>query len=133
MAERPKILSDERAFELLKEKSKARYIKCWESFRVWIESHDDFSGDFELSCPEEELVMDYFRFLHSEDGMDYNVSSVWTIYSMVNGVFRAKYGKRLQDVYLRLGTFISAWQAEDINKAPVFEYEDIINFLADEE
>lgn len=131
MAREPKVMSDDRAFLLLKEKSKPKYIKCWRAFRAWIEDHEDFTGSFEEAWPEEDLVMEYFGYLHSVDGMDFHVSTIWTLFSMINGIFKAKYGKKLQDAYVRLQAFISAWEAETVKKAPVFEYKDIMAFLSD--
>ena len=132
MADGPKVLPDLRAFQLLKEKSKTRYIKTWEGFKNWVEGHDKYEGNFDEAYPAEDIVMEYFDYLHSEDGLDFNVSTIWTIYSQINGVFKAKYGKKLQDAYVRLQSFISAWEAETVKKAPVFEYHEIMSFLTDD-
>ena len=98
-----KILDDATAFESLKEGSRAKHAKLWKEFK-------EYSGtgrNYEEEIPKEEDVLEWMR--HWRNDLKAASSSLWTYYSMLNAVIKAKYGFNLK-VYVRVASLIKSYQ-----------------------
>ena len=94
------VLSDQEAFEVIKPKSRPVYLKAWLKFKSFDESHN-----FENGMPGENLLSSYFKQLRASGAAS---SSLWTTYSLINAVIKAKYSERLQK-YPRLTSLIKSF------------------------
>ena len=136
------ILSDGDAFESIKEKSRSRYKKTWNKFVMF----NDKSGEIQYRVPSEIDLMNYMKNLRNEEGnillfifsnmsvlqtimSGYASTSLWTTYSMLNAVCRAKYGINLK-IYVRLAALLKSFDIDTKKKASVFSKDDIDKFLA---
>ena len=95
------IKDDLTAFESIKEKTRPRYKKTWVEFKDFIGAGEEFDS----RSPTEEELSSYLRHLRQEKGAA--SSSMWTLYSMINGVFKEKYGFSLKQ-YPRLTTLLKS-------------------------
>ena len=94
------VLSDEEAFDSIKPKSRPIYKKAWEKMKSFESNHD-----FEKDIPAEDILLRYFKHLWSSGTAS---STLWTTYSLINAVIKAKYGERLQK-YPRLTSLIKSF------------------------
>ena len=117
------ILSNELVFEGIKEKSRAKYKKAWEQF---LEYHRDAREEFENRMPTEDEFLLYFRHLRLEEG--YSSSTMWTLYSMVNSVYKGKYGSCLQK-HPRITSLLKSYDTDVKKKAAVFSQEEVDTFI----
>lgn len=82
--------------------------------------------EFEQRAPSEEEFLSFFR--HQRLELKKASSTMWTTYSMLNGVIKGKYGIRLQD-YPRLTSLLKSYDVDTKHKAAVFEPEDLGLFV----
>lgn len=120
------VYSDDIAIEAIKEPSRKRYLKLWSEFKDKASN----SGDFDMRMPTEDELADYFRYLRIEKKM--SSSTIWTTYSILNSVVKAKYGKQLQ-IYPRLTLLLKSYNTDTKKKAAVFETEDLDLFVNSKE
>ena len=94
------VLPDQEAFETIKPTSRNVYRKSWEKFKSF-----DVNHNFENEMPSEDILSSYFKQLRASGAAS---SSLWTNYSLINAVIKAKYGERLQN-YPRLTSLIKSF------------------------
>ena len=99
------IKDDLTAFESIKEKTRPRYKKTWVEFKDFIGAGEEFDS----RSPTEEELSSYLRHLCQEKGAA--SSSMWMLYSMINGVFKEKYGFSLKQ-YPRLTTLLKSFDMD---------------------
>ena len=116
------IKDDLTAFESIKEKTRPRYKKTWVEFKDFIGAGEEFDS----RSPTEEELSSYLRHLRQEKGAA--SSSMWTLYSMINGVFKEKYGFSLKQ-YPRLTTLLKSFDTDTKKKAQIFTKEEIDIFV----
>ena len=118
-----RLLGDDEAFEAIKEGNRQKYIKIWKDFKI-------FLGDFDLekSIPSEDDVLRWIRKMRTED--KFMSSSLWTKYSMVNTVIKAKYGFSMKD-YHRVTNLLKSYDVDIKKKAAVFSKEELDRFVGD--
>jgi len=95
-----KVLPDKEAFETIKPKSRPVYQKAWMKFMLFAEGNN-----FENEMPGEDVLSRYFKELRASGAAS---STLWTTYSLINAVIKAKYGERLQK-YPRLTSLIKSF------------------------
>ena len=102
-----RLLGDEEAFEAIKEGNRGKYVKIWKDFKI-------FLGDFDLdkAIPSEDDILRWIRKMRTED--KFMSSSLWTKYSMVNTVIKAKYGFSMKE-YLHFTNLLKSYNV-DIKK-----------------
>jgi hypothetical protein len=86
------IVSDDDVFQqFTNEVSRKQFQRTWPRFV-------DFCGDFDLEAgqPAEEILRSYFKFLRLKKKM--SSSSLWTVYSCLNSIFKRKYNAKLQEL-----------------------------------
>ena len=108
------IVSDHDVFQqFTNAKSHKQYQRTWSQFV-------DFCGDFDFDAgqPGEELLSNYFKFLRLERKMA--SSSLWTVYSCINSIFKRKYNAKLQDLS-RLTLLIKGFNDDVKQKAAIFD------------
>jgi hypothetical protein len=108
------IVSDNDVFQqFTNDKSRKQYQRTWSQFV-------DFCGDFDFDAgqPGEELLSNYFKFLRLERKMA--SSSLWTVYSCLNSIFKRKYNAKLQDLP-RLTLLIKGFNDDVKQKAAIFD------------
>ena len=116
------IKDDLTAFKSIKEKTRPRYKKTWVEFKDFIGAGEEFDS----RSPTEEELSSYLRHLRQEKGAA--SSSMWTLYSMINGVFKEKYGFSLKQ-YPRLTTLLKSFDTDTKKKAQIFTKEEIDIFV----
>ena len=116
------IKDDLTAFESIKEKTRPRYKKTWVEFKDFIGAGEEFDS----RSPTEEELSSYLRHLRQEKGAA--SSSMWTLYSMINGVFKEKYGFSLKQ-YPRLTTLLKSFNTDIKKRAEIFTKEEIDTFV----
>ena len=99
------IKDDSTAFESIKEKTRPRYKKTWVEFKDFIGAGEEFDS----RSPTEEELSSYLHHLRQEKGAA--SSSMWMLYSMINGVFKEKYGFSLKQ-YPRLTTLLKSFDTD---------------------
>ena len=108
------IISDNDVFQQFTNgKSRKQYQSTWSQFV-------DFCGDFDFEAgqPGEELLSNYFKFLCLDRKMA--SSSLWTVYSCLNSIFKRKYNAKLQDLP-RLTLLIKGFNDDVKQKAAIFD------------
>ena len=103
------VLSDEEAFESIQPKSRPIYMKAWEKMKSFESNRSNH--DFEKDIPTEDILLRYFKHLRSTGTAS---STLWTTYSLINAVIKAKYGERLQK-YPRLTSLIKSFDTGKLN------------------
>ena len=78
------IYTDQEAFGSIKEASRPIYVKNWEEFLKIVPEFDKESGK-----PTEDIVTKFIKYLSQDK--KYASSSLWTKYSQLNGIVKAKY------------------------------------------
>ena len=97
--------------------------KCKVSWLTFV----DFSGSsFDQQPPEEEILIDFFKFLRSEKHCA--SSSLWVFYSHMNVVMKNWYSLKLQS-FPRITTLLKSFDSDIKRKAGVFESSDIQTFI----
>ena len=122
VVEEIKVHCDELALLSINDKSRSGYGKVWNDFKAVVGS--DRNWDFE--GPNEEDVLHFIRWLRLEKG--YASSSLWTIYSMLNGVVKSKYGVNLKK-YVRVTSLLKTFDTDVKKKAMTFAKEEFDQFL----
>ena len=98
------ILTDDDALVQIKEPSRKLYAIAFNQLREYL------GKDLEIEPPSEKELLDYFKYLRLEKNMA--SSSLWTTYSKINGICKAKYSFNLKQYY-RVTSLIKSF---DINK-----------------
>jgi integrase len=119
-----KIFSDEEVFEQIKPKSRKAYVKCWKEFK---ELNPEIN--FEEGPPGEEAIVNFFKHLRTKKKVA--SSSIWTLYSYINSVFKRKYGFKLQELP-RVTLFIKGLEVDTKKKAAIFDEVLLKKFMASE-
>ena len=117
------ILPDEEALIQIKEDSRKLYIKAFKQLREYL------GNDLETRSPTEEELLRYFKFLRLEKG--FASSSLWTTYSMINGVCKGKYSINLK-MFCRVTSLIKSFDVDIKTKARIFSSEEINKFIEDQ-
>ena len=117
------IFTDEEAFQAIKESSRTMYVRNWEEFLKIVPEFDKESGK-----PTEEMVMQFIKHLRLEKKCA--SSSLWTKYSQLNGIIKAKYSFDLGN-YPRLKAQIKMFDVDVKTKAKIFEKDALDVFLGD--
>jgi integrase len=116
------IVSDDDVFlQFTNEKSRKQYRRKWSDF---VEFCGDF--DFEAGQPDEELLSKYFKYLRNTKKMA--SSSLWTIYSSLNSIFKRKYSSKLQEMP-RLTMLIKGFDNDVKQKAAIFDDNQLKEFM----
>ena len=108
------VVSDQDVFQqFTNAKSRKQYQRTWSQFV-------DFCGDFDFEAgqPGEELLSNYFKFLRFDKKMA--STSLWTVYSSLNSIFKRKYNTKLQDLP-RLTLLIKGFNDDVKTKAAIFD------------
>ena len=104
------VLSDTDALMQIKEGSRKLYTKAFDQLREFV---DD---DLETRPPSEEELLNYFKFLRFDKKLA--SSSLWTTYSMINGVCKGKYSLNLKSL-CRVTSLIKIFSSSvDIRAVP---------------
>jgi hypothetical protein len=119
-----KISSDEEVFENLKPASRKAYKKCWKEFK---EINPEIN--FEEGPPGEEAIVNFLRHLWFEKKVA--SSSICTLYSYINSIFKRKYGFKLQE-RPTVSLFIKGLEVETKKKAAIFDEVLLKKFMASE-
>ena len=82
------ILPDGEAQFTIKKGSRKSYIKAFDSLREYV------GNDLEARPPTEQELLDYFNYLRLVKGL--KSGSLWTTYSKINGLCKAKYSLNLK-------------------------------------
>ena len=90
------VFSDEVSLQSIKPGSRILYKRAWKKFN---------SEDFSTTKPSEQQLFSYFKFLRESGAKS---KTLWSTYSMLNSIIKAKYGAKLQDMP-RLGTFLKSF------------------------
>ena len=122
----PEIFSDEIALQSIKESSRNKYKLIWEKFKEFFEEPEVF----ETRKPTEMELMNFFR--DQRETKNKASSTLWTTYSMLNSIIKAKYSANLRDLP-RLVTLIKSYDTDNKKKAAVFTAEEIRKFCESEE
>ena len=122
MSSLPTILPDADALIQIKEGSRKLYIKAFNQFREYI------GNDLEARPPTEQELLSYVKFMRLEKGLA--SSSLWTTYSMINGVCKGKYSINLKQ-YCRVTSLIKSFDVDVKSKAATFSSEEINKFIGD--
>lgn len=97
------------------------YVKAWINFKTFLPG----DLDLEIGPPAEDKIIDYFKHLRMEKQMA--SSSIWTIYSYINSIFKRKYGLQLQTMP-RITLTIKGFEGDIKQKAEVFD-EDVSKII----
>ena len=117
------ILPDSLALEQIKPVSRNVYKKAFDCLREFI------GRDFEDSGPSESELISFIKDLREVKKAA--SSTLWTTYSMINSVCKAKYNLDLKK-FTRVTSLIKAMQIDSKKKASVFTTKEIDDFLKDE-
>ena len=96
---RMEVFSDEVALQSIKPGFRILYERAWKKFKEFS------SEDFATTKPSEQQLFSYFNFLRESGAKS---KTLWTTYSMLNSIIKAKYGAKLQDMP-HLGTFLKSF------------------------
>ena len=118
------ILPDDDALVQIKEPSRKLYAIAFNQLREYL------GKDLEIEPPSEKELLDYFKYLRLEKNMA--SSSLWTTYSKINGICKAKYSFNLKQYY-RVTSLIKSFDVDIKTKAKIFSVVDINKFLEDRE
>jgi hypothetical protein len=116
------IVSDDDVFlQFTNESSRKQYKRKWSDFV-------EFCGNFDLEAgqPGEELLSKYFKYLRNTKKMA--SSSLWTIYSCLNSIFKRKYSTKLQEMP-RLTLLIKGFDKDVKQKAAIFDDKQLKEFM----
>jgi hypothetical protein len=116
------IVSDHDVFlQFTNESSQKQYKRKWSEFV-------EFCGDFDLEAghPGEDLLSNYFKHLRNTKKMA--SSSLWTIYSCLNSIFKRKYSTKLQELP-RLTLLIKGFDKDVKQKAAIFDDQQLKEFM----
>ena len=104
----------------MKENSKKVYLRAFGQLR-------DFIGeDFSTRPPSEPEMLRYFDHLRKDKGMA--SSSLWTVFSMINGMCRGKYSFNLKQ-YGRLTSRLRRYDTDVKTKTDIFSPAEINRFV----
>ena len=117
------IYTDEEAFGAIKEASRPIYVKNWEEFLKIVPEFDKESGK-----PTEDMVMKFIKYLRLDKKCA--SSSLWTKYSQLNGIVKAKYSFDLGK-YPRIKAQIKMFDTDVKTKAKIFDKDALDAFLGD--
>lgn len=118
----PEIYSLQEALQCVKEESRKKYEKEWQTFLTFI------GENLESRMPTEREVIDYVNYLRHN--LNRSSSTIWTCYSMLNTICKGKYGKRLQS-YTRLTAVVKSHDVDTKKKAKVFSQDELDTFFFD--
>ena len=118
----PTILPDSEALLQIKEGSRKIYIKAFDGLREYI------GNDLETRPPCENEMLQYIKFLRLEKGLA--SSSLWTTYSMINGLCKGKYSINLKQ-YCRVTSLLKSYDIDVKCKATTFSSDEINKFIED--
>ena len=122
------ILSDEEAFGNISEKCRKGYRAVWNDFKDF---NSQSSSEFDSRFPNEKELMDYFKKLRQVN--KFKFSTLWTKYSTINSVVKAKYSRKLQD-YPRLTSYLKTFNGVDEKKkSDIFSSEELNAFISSPE
>ena len=116
------VLSDTDALMQIKEGSRKLYTKAFNQLREFVDN------DLETRPPSEEELLNYFKFLRFDKKLA--SSSLWTTYSMINGVCKGKYSLNLKTL-CRVTSLIKSFDTDVKKKADIFAGSDINKFIED--
>ena len=117
------ILPDGEAQFTIKKGSRKSYIKAFDSLREYV------GNDLEARPPTEQELLDYFNYLRLVKGL--KSGSLWTTYSKINGLCKAKYSLNLK-AFCRVTSLIRSYDIDVQFKSKAFSSEDIKRFIFDE-
>ena len=120
----PIILPDSEALIQIKEASRKIYLRAFGQLRKFV------GEDFSTRAPSEEELLQYFKHLREDKKM--SSSSLWTTYSMINGMCKGKFACNLKQ-YCRVTSLIKSFDVDIKTKARVFSALDINKFVLDPE
>ena len=115
------VLDDESVFMLIKSDSRVHYEKTWFNFKAFFPENE-----FSDRMPSEAEIMNYFQ--HLREVKKYASTTVWTTYSKLNSVCKAKYSKALQE-YPRVTTLLKSYDTDVKRKAEIFDGEELDSFI----
>ena len=121
----PEILADDEAIVTVKEKSRNKYLKVWLDFR---EFYPSVEHEFDARMPYEREL--HYYFLNLRQSEKKASSTLWTIYSMLNTVIKAKYGVSLKSIP-RISALLKSFDTDTKKKASVFTMEELKQFCSD--
>ena len=116
------VLSDGGALIKIKEGSRKLYRSAFNQLKQYL------NNDLETRPPTEEELLNYFKFLRFD--RNYASSSIWTQYSMINGVCKGTYSFNLKSL-CRVVSLIKSFDTDVKTKAKIFAASDINKFTDD--
>ena len=105
----------------MKEQSRKLYVKAFNLLREFLGGKD-----LDVEPPSEHDLLAYFRFLRLEKKMA--SSSLWTTYSKINSMCKAKYALDMKRYY-RVARLIKTFDGDLPTKARIFSVEEIDKFI----
>ena len=119
----PEILTDLTALLSVKEGSQAKYRISWEQYR----QYHAMPNILDTRPPTKRELINNFR--HIREVRKQASSTIWTIYSMLNSVTKAKYSINLKNLP-RLATLIKSFDVDTKKKASTFTADELKTFCA---
>ena len=117
------ILSDEDTFGNISAKCRKAYQAVWYDFKDFNQSSSQFDSRF----PNEIEMLEYFKKLGEVNKFVF--TTLWTKYSIINSVVKAKYGRKLQE-YPRLTANLKTFNGVDEKKkSDIFSLEELDAFI----
>ena len=108
----PIILPDSEALIQIKEACRKNYLRAFGQLRKFV------GEDFSTRAPSEEELLQYFKHLREDKKM--SSSSLWTTYSMINGMCKGKFSCNLKQ-YCRVTSLIKSFDV-DIKESQVSDF-----------